>query len=95
MKNKRGHLYGIGQLAVPEKYAYLKDNASKRDPSGSRKKRALSAVTMTGKQARTHGKHPGRKGKEKAPRRVPDTDDEEDEDEASATGSEGELEEEE
>jgi hypothetical protein len=43
MKNKRKHHYKNGWLDVPERYAYLKDNAYKRNPTSSRKKRALVA----------------------------------------------------
>lgn len=50
MKNKRGRLYKLGEIDVPEKFNYLKANASKRDPNGSRKKRACvsSAGTSQG-----------------------------------------------
>ena len=40
MKNKRKNHYKNGWLAVPEKYQHLKENAKKRDPQGSRIKRA-------------------------------------------------------
>ncbi|KAF9471608.1 hypothetical protein BDN70DRAFT_938823 [Pholiota conissans] len=40
IKNKRAHHYHNGWLEVPAKYAYLKVNAQKRKPSGSRVKRA-------------------------------------------------------
>jgi len=42
MKNKRKHHYKNGWLDVPERYAYLKDNAYKRKPTSSCKKRALA-----------------------------------------------------
>ncbi|KAJ3501991.1 hypothetical protein NLJ89_g9088 [Agrocybe chaxingu] len=44
MKNKRSHHYSSGWLDVPEKYKYLKDNSSKRDPNGSRVKRAKAEL---------------------------------------------------
>jgi hypothetical protein len=47
LKNKRRNHYRNGWLDVPEKYAYLKNNASKRDPTGSRKKKALSGLAIT------------------------------------------------
>jgi hypothetical protein len=50
MKNKRKHHYKNGWLDVPERYAYLKDNADKRNPTSSRKKRAL--VTGNPQQTR-------------------------------------------
>ena len=43
-KNKRKNHYGNGWLEVPQKYAYLKQNASKRNQTASRKKRASSGV---------------------------------------------------
>ena len=39
IKNKRGRAYKMGWLEVPEAYVYLKQNASKRNPTGSRVKR--------------------------------------------------------
>ncbi|KAJ3494992.1 hypothetical protein NLJ89_g10700 [Agrocybe chaxingu] len=44
MKNKRAHHYASGWLEVPEKYQYLKENSSKRDPNGSRVKRAKAEL---------------------------------------------------
>ncbi|KAI4520296.1 hypothetical protein K525DRAFT_248714 [Schizophyllum commune Loenen D] len=41
LRNKRQHLYKIGELTPPAKYAYLKANAAKRDPTGSRRRKAL------------------------------------------------------
>jgi hypothetical protein len=65
MKNKRNHLYSIGQPEVSEKYAYLKDNASKCDPTGSHKKRALvssgTSVSRRGKTCNEIQQHKGSK----------------------------------
>jgi hypothetical protein len=54
MKNKRKHHYKNGWLDIPQQYAYLKNNASKRNPGGSRKRRALRDMTAgkPSKQAR-------------------------------------------
>ena len=41
VKNKRKNHYVNGWLEVPERYAYLKKNSMKRNPSASRSKRAL------------------------------------------------------
>jgi hypothetical protein len=41
LKNKRRNHYRNGWLDVPDKYGYLKSNASMRDPTASRRKRAL------------------------------------------------------
>lgn len=43
-KNKRKNHYDNGWLEVPQKYAHLKGNASKRNPTASRKKRAFSDI---------------------------------------------------
>jgi hypothetical protein len=52
LKNKRGHHYKNGWLEVPEKYAYLKQNAIKRNPIGSRVKRVK--VEMAAKRKTKH-----------------------------------------
>lgn len=44
LKNKRRNHYRNGWLDVPEKYGYLKNNASKRDPTASRRKKAFSTT---------------------------------------------------
>jgi hypothetical protein len=41
VKNKRKNHYANGWLDVPEKYLHLKKNSMKRNPSGSRSKKAL------------------------------------------------------
>ena len=56
MKNKRKHHYRHGWLDVPEKYAYLKHNAGKRNPAASRKKAALR-VTSSRTQLEGVGGH--------------------------------------
>lgn len=43
-KNKRRRCYQKNWLEVPEKYAYLKNNSAKRDPSASRKRRTVAAA---------------------------------------------------
>jgi len=43
VKNKRKNHYANGWLEVPGKYAYLKQNAMKRNQTASRSKRALAA----------------------------------------------------
>lgn len=48
--NKRQHAYDMGWIDVPEKYTYLKENASKRNPTGSRKKTALQHVGGTSRK---------------------------------------------
>ncbi|THU79775.1 hypothetical protein K435DRAFT_810422, partial [Dendrothele bispora CBS 962.96] len=40
-KNKRKTHYAQGSLVVAEKYSHLKENAAKRDPSKSRKRKGL------------------------------------------------------
>ena len=42
VKNKRKNHYSHGWLEVPPKYAYLKQNAMKRNPAASRMKRAFA-----------------------------------------------------
>jgi hypothetical protein len=44
LKNRRGNHYANGWLDVPAKYNYLKGNSQKRNPMGSRRKKALSAA---------------------------------------------------
>lgn len=44
MKNKRGHHYKNGWLDVPDKYTHLKRNSSRRNPEGSRIKRAKAVL---------------------------------------------------
>ncbi|EAU85505.1 hypothetical protein CC1G_06406 [Coprinopsis cinerea okayama7 len=39
-KNRGGNAYANGYLEVPPKYAYVKDNAAKRNPNGSRVKKS-------------------------------------------------------
>ncbi|KAL1751511.1 hypothetical protein FB107DRAFT_278609 [Schizophyllum commune] len=50
LSNRRQHLYDVGELTPPEKYAYLKENAAKRDPAGSRRKKAF-VLAETAKKA--------------------------------------------
>lgn len=50
VKNKRKNHYAHGWLEVPEKYTYLKQNSSKRDPGGSRSKKALMGVPVAKKR---------------------------------------------
>jgi pyrroloquinoline quinone (PQQ) biosynthesis protein C len=44
VKNKRKNHYAHGWLEVPAKYAYLKQNAMKRNRTASRSKRAMKTV---------------------------------------------------
>ncbi|KAJ7735355.1 hypothetical protein B0H16DRAFT_1731391 [Mycena metata] len=55
-KNKRRHGYRQKFLDVPEKFAYLKHNSAKRDPSASRKRRTVA--TSTSKKAKNAVKAP-------------------------------------
>jgi hypothetical protein len=81
MKNKRGRLYKLGELDVPDKFGYLKTNASKRDPNGSWKKRASSSGTTKSTNKCV------RKGKGRATMTVQsDEDSEEEEEEGEAEG---------
>ncbi|KAF7982854.1 hypothetical protein HWV62_25830 [Athelia sp. TMB] len=69
--NKRQRAYDMGWLKVPEKYTYLKSNASKRSSTGSRKKKGL----QSGPTSRTtSGKASGssKRGKGKASAREED-----------------------
>ena len=77
MKNRRANHYRNGWLDVPEKYAYLKNNANMRDPTASRTKKALSsaAAKQTMKDSQGSGVQ---KGKGKAVRMVVQKDDDED-----------------
>jgi hypothetical protein len=52
LKNRRGNHYANGWLDVPAKYDYLKANSQKRNPSGSRRKKALSATATAQTNAR-------------------------------------------
>jgi hypothetical protein len=52
LKNRRGNHYANGWLDVPAKYDYLKGNSQKRNPSGSRRKKALSAAVAAQKKAK-------------------------------------------
>ncbi|KAF9470410.1 hypothetical protein BDN70DRAFT_939735 [Pholiota conissans] len=52
IKNKRAHHYHNGWLEVPAKYAYLKENTKKRNPSGSRVKRAKNVMAAKKKAKR-------------------------------------------
>jgi hypothetical protein len=73
--------YQNGWLDVPEKYAYLKNNANMCDPTASCKKKALSS-TAAAKQTKKGPQGPGtvHKGKGKAARlTVQDEDEDEDE----------------
>jgi hypothetical protein len=47
IKNKRKHHYKNGWLDVPAKYAYLKHNAGKRNPTASRRKKALHSTVAS------------------------------------------------
>jgi hypothetical protein len=44
LKNECRNHYRNGWLDVPEKYGYLKNNASKRNPTASRRKKAFSSI---------------------------------------------------
>jgi hypothetical protein len=48
VKNKRKNHYANGWLEVPAKYAYLKQNSIKRNPTASRSKKALTAAVEDG-----------------------------------------------
>ncbi|KAF7975568.1 hypothetical protein HWV62_9265 [Athelia sp. TMB] len=50
--NKRQRAYDMGWLEPPEKYAYLKVNASKRNSTSSRKSKALVDASSTRKPRR-------------------------------------------
>lgn len=76
LKNKRRNHYRNGWLDVPAKYAYLKNNASMRDPTGSRKKKALSGLAITnGSQGPSTLMQNGKKAVR--PRVIEDSDDDE------------------
>lgn len=80
-KNKRRNHYRNGWLDVPVKYAYLKNNASMRDPTASRKKKAaLSGGGAVKKTATRKGVRGGVPEKGKAVR-VGEDEDEDDEEE--------------
>ncbi|KAJ7730419.1 hypothetical protein B0H16DRAFT_1469582 [Mycena metata] len=96
-KNKRRHGYRQKFLDVPEKFAYLKHNSAKRDPSASRKRRTVA--TSTSKKAKNAVKVPVPKkrkpaakagsSKAKGKRAVADDEDEaEDEDMPAFDGGE-------
>jgi len=74
MKNKRKNHYKNGWLPVPEKYKYLKENSRKRNPQGSRIKRAKSDSSMA-LSTKAQGKR-----KAGVPAETDDEDDEDDED---------------
>jgi hypothetical protein len=74
MKNKQKNHYKNGWLPVPEKYKYLKENSRKRNPQGSRIKRAKSNSSMA-LSTKAQGK-----GKADVPEETDDEDDEDDED---------------
>jgi hypothetical protein len=80
LKNKRRNHYRNGWLDVPDKYRYLKNNASMRDPTASRRSKALSAMAAA---KDTQGPTLGRKGKEKAvkPMAIDDADESEEDSE--------------
>ena len=80
LKNKRRNHYKNGWLDVPEKYEYLKNNASKCNPAASRRKKAFSSAA-----AKTISYAPG-KGKERA--RVLEDDQEDQDDQSEGSGSE-------
>ncbi|KAJ7125724.1 hypothetical protein C8R43DRAFT_1135292 [Mycena crocata] len=63
MKNKRKHLYKNGGLEVPAKFAYLKANSAKRDPSASRKRRTVTVTAH--KRAATAAQKSHKKAKAK------------------------------
>jgi hypothetical protein len=95
IKNKRKNHYKNGWLDVPEKYTYLKNNASKRDPTGSRKKRALTSTRQATR--RNEGGATKTKKRKVTKRVVPDDEEEEEDDdkeEQRSSGAEDEDEEE-
>ena len=49
MKNKQGRLYKLGELDVPDKFGYLKTNASKHNPRASRTAKSTNTVTHSQK----------------------------------------------
>jgi hypothetical protein len=65
LKNRRGNHYANGWLDVPAKYNYLKGNSAKRNPTGSRKKKGLSAAAAQ-KKARNRSDARGRLARVKA-----------------------------
>jgi hypothetical protein len=92
MKNKWRNHYRNGWLDVPVKYAYLKNNASMRDPTASRKKTALSvggAVKKTATREDVQDGAPG-KGKGKAVSEEGEDEDDEEEDHESSEQDNGE-----
>jgi hypothetical protein len=50
VKNKRKNHYSNGWLEVPEKYAHLKQNSSKRNPTASRSKKAMRGSINKGRE---------------------------------------------
>jgi hypothetical protein len=78
LKNKRRNNYRNGWLDVPEKYGYLKNNASKRNPTASHRKKAFSSTA-----AKTILYGPG-KGKGRA--RVLEDDQEDQKDQGEGSG---------
>jgi hypothetical protein len=87
-KNKRKNHYKNGWLDVPDKFSYLKDNASKRDPTGSRKKRALNPAVAKQQTTKQRLAVAARKGKGK---RVIEDGDDDDIDEEDGEGDESEV----
>jgi len=77
LKNKRKNHYRNGWLDVPDKYAYLKTNAGMRDPTASRKKKALSSTAAAKEDLRG----PGVQRNKKAARVVENDNDSEGEEE--------------
>jgi hypothetical protein len=90
-KNKCKNHYKNGWLDVPDTFSYLKDNASKRDPTGSRKKRALNPAVAKQQTTKQRLAVAARKGKGK--RVIEDNDDDNDniDEEGDEEGDESEV----
>ncbi|KAF7972874.1 hypothetical protein HWV62_16656 [Athelia sp. TMB] len=50
LKNRRQNAYRKGYTEPPKRYAHLKENSLKRDPSGSRRKKAFTSAKRAGKE---------------------------------------------
>jgi len=96
LKNRHGNHYAHGWLDVPAKYDYLKRNLQKRNPTGSRRKKALSAAAAAQTRARKRSGAQG-PGSERARQIIADdnqenekeSNDDGDKDDENMMGSEG------
>lgn len=81
VKNKRKNGYNKGWLEVPEKYAYLKDNSSKRGTAPRKKKGLLALEAAQKAKAASKRKGHGSARKSAGKRRVVAASSEEDDSE--------------